>query len=182
MPMIKIRRITKLHNLFDTVVDGAAFIAGIILGLVTGLVCVDVVMRYFFNKPIQGALESSEYGLLFLTLLAAAWLLKKNKHVRMELLIHKLKPITQAYINGVTSIICVWICGIITYYGMLVVIDRFETGHRLATTLEPLSYPLMSVIPICFFLLVIQFILSAYGYFVEAKALGHHNQQGDHPR
>ena len=180
--MIKIRRIIKLHTFFDTVVGGAAFIAGIILGLVTGLVCVDVVMRYFFNKPIQGALESSEYGLLFLTLLAAAWLLKKNKHVRMELLIHKLKPITQAYINGVTSIICVWICGTITYYGMLVVIDRFETGHRLATTLEPLSYPLMSVIPICFFLLVIQFILSAYGYFVEAKALGHHNQQGDHPR
>ncbi len=138
-------------------------ISGIILGLVTVLVCVDIVMRYFFNKPIQGALESSEYGLLFLTLLAAAWLVRKEKHVRMELLVHRLKPVTQAYINGITSIVCVLICAVVTYYGILVVIDRYQTSHRLTTTLEPLSYPLMSIIPLCFFLLIIQFFLSARG-------------------
>jgi len=177
--MIHDKLIDRFHKLFDHIVDYAAFIAGIVLGLVTVLVCADIVMRYFFNKPIQGALESSEYGLLFLTLLAAAWLLKKNKHVRMELLLHKLKPVTQAYVNGITSVLCVLICGFITYYGVLVVIDRFQTGHRLTTTLEPLSYPLMSIIPLCFFLLIIQFIISAYGYFREAKGLGKNHQQGN---
>jgi len=176
------RLIDRFHKLFDHIVDYAAFISGIVLGLVTLLVCTDIVMRYFINKPIQGALESSEYGLLFLTLLAAAWLVRKEKHVRMELLVHKLKPTTQAYINGITSIVCALICGIVTYYGVLVVIDRFQTGHRLTTTLEPLSYPLMSIIPLCFFLLIIQFIISACGYFAEAKALENHNQQDDPAR
>ena len=171
--------IDRFHRLFDCIVDGGAAISGIILGLVTVLVCIDIVMRYFFNKPIQGALESSEYGLLFLTLLAATWLVRKDKHVRMELLIHELKPVTQAYVNGITSILCVLISGFITYYGVLVVIDRFRTGHRLTTTLEPLSYPLMSIIPLCFFLLIIQFIISAYGYFAEAKGLEKRNQQDD---
>jgi C4-dicarboxylate transporter DctQ subunit len=169
--------IHRLQRIFDHLVDDAAFISGIILGLVTVLVCTDIVMRYYFNKPIQGALESSEYGLLFLTLLAAAWLVKKNKHVRMELLIHRLKPATQATLNGITSLLCVLICGIVTYYGVLVVLDRYQTSHRLTTTLEPLSYPLMSIIPVCFFLLVIQFTLSAYGYFAEAKALKKNNPE-----
>ena len=171
--------IDRVHRLFDCIVDYGAALSGIILGLVTVLVCTDIVMRYFFNKPIQGALESSEYGLLFLTLLAAAWLVRKDKHVRMELLLHQLKPVTQAYVNGISSILCVLICGFITYYGVLVVIDRFQTGHRLTTTLEPLSYPLMSIIPLCFFLLIIQFIISAYGYFAEAKGLEKSNQQDD---
>jgi len=174
--------IDRFHRFFDHIVDYAAFISGIVLGLVTLLVCTDIVMRYFFNKPIQGSLESSEYGLLFLTLLAAAWLVRKNKHVRMELLVNKLKPATQAYINGITSILCVLICGIVTYYGVLVVIDRFQTGHRLTTTLEPLSYPLMSIIPLCFFLLIIQFIVSAYGYFAEAKALKKNRMKEDPAR
>jgi len=172
----------RLHRLFDRTVDCAAFISGIVLGLVTLLVCTDIVMRYFFNKPIQGSLESSEYGLLFLTLLAAAWLVRKNKHVRMELLVHKLKPATQAYVHGITSILCVLICGIVTYYGVLVVLDRYQTSHRLTTTLEPLSYPLMSIIPVCFFLLVIQFIIAARDYFAEAKALEKNSSQDDPAR
>lgn len=174
--------IDRFHRLFDCIVDYAASISAIILGLVTVLVCTDIVMRYFFNKPIQGALESSEYALLFLTLLAAAWLVRKDKHVRMELLLHKLKPMTQAYVNGITSILCVLICGFVTYYGILVVIDRFQTAHRLTTTLEPLSYPLMSIIPLCFFLLIVQFSISAYGYFAKAKGLERPNQQDDPPR
>ncbi len=169
--------IRRFHRLFDRIVDCGASLSGIILGLVTLLVCIDIVMRYFFNKPIQGALESCEYGLLFLTLLAASWLVRKDKHVRMELLLHKLKPVTQAYVNGVTSILCVLICAFITYYGVLVVIDRFQTGHRLTTTLEPLSYPLMSIIPLCFFLLTLQFIISAYGYFAGAKGLEKGNRE-----
>jgi TRAP-type C4-dicarboxylate transport system permease small subunit len=162
---------SRLRRFFDLVVDAAAFVSGIVLFFVTVLVCADIVMRYYFNRPIQGALESSEYGLLFLTLLAAAWLARENKHVRMELLIHKLKPATQATVNGITSLVCVLICAVVTYYGVVVVLDRYRTQHRLTTTLEPLSYPLMSVIPVCFFLLVVQFILSARGYFAEAKAL-----------
>ncbi len=169
----------RFHRCFDRIVDCGASLSGIILGLVTVLVCTDIVMRYFFNRPIQGALESSEYGLLFMTLLAASWLVRKDKHVRMELLLHKLKPVTQAYVNGMTSILCVLICAFITYYGVVVVIDRFQTGHRLTTTLEPLSYPLMSIIPLCFFLLIIQFIISAYGYFAEAKGLEKSSQRDD---
>jgi TRAP-type C4-dicarboxylate transport system permease small subunit len=158
-----------LLRLFNKITDGAAFAAGVVLAFITLIVCIDVFMRYFLNRPVQGAMETSEFGLTFLTLLASAWLLRKDKHVRMELLLHKLKPRTQAWVNSITSMICVLTCVLVFYYGLIVVVDRFKTGHRLMTTLEPLSYPLMAIVPVCFFLLTIQFILEAHRYFQEAK-------------
>jgi C4-dicarboxylate transporter, DctQ subunit len=154
---------------FDKITDSAAFAAGVVLAFITLIVCVDVFMRQFFNRPVQGALETSEFGLTFLTLLASAWLLRKDKHVRMELLLHKFNPRTQAWMNSITSLVCMLTCLLVSYYGVIVVVDRFKTGHRLTTTLEPLSYPLVSIVPVCFFLLAIQFIIAAYGFFQEAK-------------
>ena len=159
-----------MNRIFDAVVDCGAFAAGLILAFVVLLVSADIFMRYFINKPIQGSLESAEYGLLFLTLLSASWLVRRNKHVRMELLIGKLKPSTQAYVNSVTSILCAFICGLVTCYGILVVIDRYKTGHRLNTTLEPISYPLTFIIPLCFFFLFIQFIIESRCFFLEARS------------
>jgi C4-dicarboxylate transporter DctQ subunit len=160
----------KLQKLFDATVVCGAFVSGVIFGLVTLFLCIDTFMRYFFNRPITGVLECTEYGLLFFTLLSAAWLLKRDKHVRMDLVISKLKPIKRAAINAVTSILGAIVCGIITYYGILVVIERFKSGQRFPSTLEPLSYPLMSVIPVCFFLLFIQFCLSALRSLADAKS------------
>jgi C4-dicarboxylate transporter DctQ subunit len=168
----------KLHKLFDYSVNGAAFLSAITLGFTTLLVCADIGMRYFFNKPITGVLESTEYGLLFFTLLAATWLLRRMRHVKMDLILSKLRPGAQTWVNGVTSMLCAIVCGIVTYYGVIIVIERYKTAHHLTTTLAPLSYPLMVIIPLCFFLLFIQFILSTIDYLSESKATKDIKQDG----
>ena len=161
----------QANRIFDGIVSAGAVAAGLILAFVVLLVSADICMRYFFNSPIQGSLETAEYGLLFLTLLAATWLVRRDKHVRMELLIQRLKPVTQAYVNACTSILCAVICAGICYYGVLVVIDRYNTGHRLNTTLEPISYPLTAIIPLCFFLLFVQFIIESVRFTGSARSL-----------
>ncbi len=163
--------INKIVNIFESIVNVASFCAGLLLGLAALTVTIDIVMRYFFNKPITGVLESTEYGLLFFTLLAAPWLLKMDKHVKMDLLLSKLQKITQARIYTVTSCFGFAICSLIAYYGIVVTIDRFQTGHRMPTTLEPLSYPIVSIIPICFLMLAIEFVIVACRYALEAQTL-----------
>ena len=163
--------LSKLHKRFDTIVDVAAFLAGTILALSVVLICIDISMRYFAKKPITGVLESTEYGLVFFTLLSGAWLLRRDKHVRMDMVLKRVKPRTQAWVNAVTSAASTIVCGIITYYGAVVTVNCFQTGERFSSTLEPLSYPLMAIVPVCFFLLFIQYFITTYGYAVEAKAL-----------
>ena len=163
--------LSKLHRLFDTIVDGAAFLAGTILALSVVLICIDISMRYFAKKPITGVLESTEYGLAFFTLLSGAWLLRRDKHVRMDMVLRRLKPGMQARVNAVTSAASTLVCGIITYYGTVVTVNCYKTGERFSSTLEPLSYPLMVIVPICFFLLFIQYVITTCGYAREAGAL-----------
>ncbi len=161
----------RLHKLFDRILDGAAFLAGTILAVSGVLICIDVSMRYFLKKPITGILESTEYGLVFFTLLAVAWLLRRDKHVRMDMVLKRLKPRAQAWVNAVTSGASTIVCGIITYYGIIVVISCYRTGERFSSTLEPLSYPLMAIVPVCFFLLFIQYVITTWGYLAETEAL-----------
>jgi TRAP-type C4-dicarboxylate transport system permease small subunit len=166
-----IKVLSRFRRAFDTTVDGAAFLSGTILALLVVLICIDVSMRYFAKKPITGVLESTEYGLVFFTLLPGAWLLRRDKHVRMDMVLKRLKAGTQAWVNAVTSAAATVVCGIITYYGVIVVISRFQTRDRFSSTLEPLSYPLMAIVPACFFLLFIQYFMTTCGYTAEAKAL-----------
>jgi TRAP-type C4-dicarboxylate transport system permease small subunit len=174
--------LSALRRLFDKILDGAAFLAGTILALSVILICIDVAMRYFVRKPITGILESTEYGLVFLTLLAVAWLLRRDKHVRMDMVLKKLKPGMQAWVNGLTSAASTVICGIITYYGTIVVINCYRTGERFSSTLEPLSYPLMAIVPVCFFLLSVQSVRTTLGYFAEAKGLKSKTRTGGRAR
>jgi len=162
---------TTLLRIFDKITDWAAVLAGVIIAFVGALVCADVFMRYVFNKPIIGVLETAEFGLLFFTLLPAAYLLRKDRHVKMDLLINKLRPKAAALLNITTYTLCAFVCALITFYGVVVVIERFTTKHRLTTTLEPLSYPLYAIIPVGFFLLFIAFVVWVLQYAQEYRDL-----------
>ena len=52
---------------FDRFLDVSPVISGIIIVLIMLAICVNVIMRYFLNRPIAGIDEISEYLLLFIT-------------------------------------------------------------------------------------------------------------------
>jgi TRAP-type C4-dicarboxylate transport system permease small subunit len=164
--------ISRLQRHFDAVVKAGAFLAGVLFGLVVLLICVDVFMRYFLNRPLEGVLESTEYSLLFFTLLSATWLLKNGRHVRMDLVISRLKPRTRNILHVATSFLGAIVCAIVAYYGVLLVIRYFKTGHHLVSSLEPLAYPLVSIIPLAFFLMFVQFLISAFSALLNPASMG----------
>ncbi len=60
-------------NGFDFIIDGMAYLAGVILLVMTFLVTGAAIMRYMgFRAPIW-TLQHTEYGLLWMTFLGAAW-------------------------------------------------------------------------------------------------------------
>jgi TRAP-type C4-dicarboxylate transport system permease small subunit len=71
-------------------------LAGCILILVTLGTALDVVMRYFFNSPILGVKQLSEYAMVWLCFLGAGWVLTQRGHVAITLLEEKLFHKTKA--------------------------------------------------------------------------------------
>ena len=73
--------------------------------LLTLLVCFDVTMRYILNKPNQWVFDVAYilYGLLFM--MAGAYTLSRNGHVRADMMYRSFQPRTQAWFDLVLYIV-----------------------------------------------------------------------------
>ena len=148
---------------------GFAWLAGFLMMFSILAVCTDVVMRYFFNRPIPGVLQFSEYSLLYIPFLAAAYVLREDSHIKIDIVLNRLNPKAQSLINMVTSILGFVVLLILTYYGTYITVDYYR---RKVPTLEYFKIPeflVIMVIPVGCFFFSVQCIRKAYGHY---KALG----------
>lgn len=157
--------LARLASIFDRFVDFLLILAILLLGFSWLSICFDVFVRYFFGKSVVWLIEVTEYILLSICFLGTAWLLRKEGHVNVDILVVKLNPKNRALFAMVTSFLGTITCSVVAWYSLEVVWDHFRTGIRLITPLEPPRYTVMAVIPLGLILLVIQFVRRFYGYF-----------------
>jgi C4-dicarboxylate transporter DctQ subunit len=152
------RALTKLLSIFDRGLDVMAVLAGILLLFTMISVSSEVAARYFFNRPTGWVTEVGSYVLLYVTFLVAAWVLRGEGHVSMDIIINLFSPRTQSLIQLVTSGASALVCLILAWLGARVSWDLFETGYFTPTMLELPKWFLTAVISFGFLLLFVQFI------------------------
>lgn len=164
--MFYIRLITtKFIAIFDRIVDVLAVLAACILVYLIVSVSADVAIRGLKNSSIPNTLEISEYLLLFLTFLIVPWVLKRNEHVKIELLVDRLRLGAQSVLKIITCIVDALLCLLLTWIGAAVTWDLFQARARVEGVLEPLMAPIIAIIPLGFLLLSIQFLRMSYDYW-----------------
>ena len=77
---------------FDRLIESLAFMAGLLLLLITVFVSYAVITRYLNFKPPIWVLQFTEYGLLWMTFLGTAWLLREEGHIKVDTLVSRLGP------------------------------------------------------------------------------------------
>jgi TRAP-type C4-dicarboxylate transport system permease small subunit len=164
MPL-KDKWLMKGASVFDRILGIFFFLGAIILAFILLAVCWDVIARAVANKPLSWVLEFSEYSLLFMCFLCAAWVLRNNGHVISDLLLVRLSPKKQAFLNTLTSILGAVICVILTGFGTYISLDKLWAGSFLPTTIKPPDFPLFMIIPKGSFLLTIQFLRRAFANY-----------------
>ena len=86
----------------------------------------DVVGRGFFNKPIAGTFELSEYMLAVIILLGAAYTQQVKGHVAVDFLTTHFNPKTQSVCQVCVLLFSLFIVAILTWQGFKLGIE--ETG------------------------------------------------------
>ena len=71
--------------------NGLVSVAGYMVLYVTGLVVVDVIMRYFLNDPLNSSTVTAEIVMTTIVVLAGPWLHRENGWVKIDLITSKLK-------------------------------------------------------------------------------------------
>jgi TRAP-type C4-dicarboxylate transport system permease small subunit len=161
----------RLGRLFDYLNSAMVVISAILLIGLTFIVGADITLRYLFNKPLGWVKEVSEYTLVGLGFLVAAWILKDDAHVKMDLVLNKVGSRTQTMMNIITSGISTIVVLITTWFTLRVIVDFYRTKLVAPTVLEPPKWILLTPIFVGCFLLAIQFIRRTYGFIGKWKSL-----------
>ena len=159
-----IKLLKKIGKIYDRIIGITTILAGVLLIFLMLSVGWEVALRYFFGRPTSWVVEIAGYILLYIPFLVAAWVLKREGHVKMDLVVNRLSPRTQALTNMITSVLGAIFCLVVAWYGAGTTWDMFQRGiHRSTVLMAPVA-PLIAIIPIGFFLLFIQFLRRTYKY------------------
>ena len=155
----------KLASLIDRITDAMAIVAALLLFLMMFSICLEVVLRYFDLQPLTWVTEITEYILLYVTFLGAPWLLKEDGHVRVDIIIRKFSITSQKLIDISTSIIGIFVCSILVWFGAETTWSFYTRGIPVIKVLEVPKFLLLGVIPFGSLFLIIQFIRRVRGLY-----------------
>lgn len=148
----------RIYAIFDRINSFFAVLAMLLIVFVMLVVSLQVIMRHFFNSPIAWVLEGTQFCLVFITYLGAAWVLTKEGHVRIEIVVRRFSYRTQTMVNAVVSIVCALACLVVTIFGIIVALDYAKIDYIYPGSLEIPAWPLEAVVPLGFFMLFLGFV------------------------
>jgi len=155
----------RVTAVFDRILNVFAILAGVLIIFMMLSVAAEVVMRYFFNRPIIWMLEINEYGLLWATFLSAAWVLKNDQHIKVDVVIERLSPRPHAMLGAINSILGAIACGALVWFSTQSSWDHYIRGaYNPGSILETPTAYVLAIIPLAGLLLSIQFLRRTCSY------------------
>lgn len=145
------RWLTRIENVL-------AWIGIVVLILIIGAVCTEIVLRTFFARPQVWVIEFSEYGLLYLTFLGAAWLMRHDGHVRVDLLTNALNPAWKRRLAMASEAVGCAVSVVLLVFGAIVTLDAQRRGLFKPTILEFPTWIVLAVIPLGSAVLALRFL------------------------
>ena len=155
----------QLVRIYDRIIDYAAVLAGAMLIFLMLSVSLEVALRYFWGRPTSWVVEIGGYILLYIPFLIAAWVLKGEGHVRMDILLDHFSPKTQCLLNAVTSVLSAVICLVLTWFGLRSSLYFLNVNYKTHTVLMLPKGIIIGIIFVGCFLLSIQFLRQAHRYW-----------------
>lgn len=117
----------------------------------------NAVVRKLFNISSNGLLEIQWYLFSAIFLLAAAYTLQKNEHIRIDLLVGKLSERGQAIVDIVGTLLFLMpVCYLLISFGWLMFLDAWNSGEMSSDAGGLVRWPVFLLIPVGFALLMAQ--------------------------
>jgi tripartite ATP-independent transporter DctM subunit len=122
------------------------------------LITLDVVLRYFFNRPIKGSYELVEFMMVLVVFLGLAYTQTKKGHVSISLLTSKLSPSQMSVLGSTTNLLCLIIFSLITWRCIMQA-ENLRTSGTSSDVLFIPNFPFMWVVVfgsvlLCFIFLI----------------------------
>jgi len=152
-------------KIFDQVLKIMMVTAGIMLIFIMLSVCLEVILRTFFDVSLMWITEVTEIMLLYITFLGSAWVLREEGHVKVDIILSRLKPRSKAFSGIISSILGIFVSLTLTGFGFKVALDCYHKNIYTPTAMEIPMALIIIIIPLGCLMLFLQFIRRTLKYF-----------------
>ena len=104
-----------LARFYDRIITGLAVTGGVSLVVITVAIIIDVVLRNTGFRPSQSTSALVEYVMLFSTMAAAPWLVRKNGHVAITSFVQALPPTVHVAAGRAVLVLCIVVLALLSW-------------------------------------------------------------------
>jgi len=144
-------------RIIDVTTDVAAVMGGVFTGLMTLIVVYAVAARYVFNSPVGWSEEIAVYFLIWVVFLGAAYALKEDAHIGVDVLISRLSPPKKRLMLLFQYLVGVGFMSMLLVQGIDMVMFTMKMDSHSIAIEFPLVFSHLAV-PVGSAILVLQFI------------------------
>lgn len=143
--LVKVRKVT---NILIIILFGAQVV--VVFG--------QVIARYVFNNPFSWSEEIARYIQVWMILLASSICIRKNTHLAVDYLTHKMNFKNKKKIDIGINLLLLFYLFVITTYGWRLVVTIFTFGQTSAAMLIPM-YLIYLAIPVSGLLMFLEALI-----------------------
>ncbi len=146
------KEISKVLAIFER------FTTVLLLLSATGVLFVNIILRYFFGEGLSWAEEYIAYAMIWVTFIGAAICVGEKRHVAMRVILDSLKNervkmLYEKILSLISMVFCTWILII----GIKTIAFQISMGQMSPALRIPMYIPYLAV-PLGFFLMTFRFM------------------------
>ncbi len=150
-------------RLLDFICNVLAVIAGAYLVAIMFGIVFQATARSFGFSGSSHVFTFSEFGLLYIVMLASPWLVRLRGHVFIELLSAALPNSAQKAYSRAVAALCIIICLFLMYYSFQNTMKAYRFGDAEMRSLDMPKWLLLGTMPLCFGLMALNFLRFVFG-------------------
>jgi len=151
-------------GLYDRFIDAVAAVGATLLAGMSLWICGEVILRYVFRSPTIWAIDLSEYAMLAAAFLGGPWLVRREAHVRITLLVVVVSPAVQRLLGIGTSVVGAMICALLCWLMGTRAAEYEERGMLFVKAWVVPQWPPYAIVALCCALMAIEFVRRALRY------------------
>ena len=152
--------IERASALYGRLLEALALLACALLFFMMLVICADVLLRNVALLPrvrgVEWSNEASEAILYLITMLAAPWLLRRGRHIRVDILLRAVPKRLAWYFEWACDFLALGCCALLMVYGAKSALASQAAGSLSIKTLITPEWWLLAPLPVAFLLLGIE--------------------------
>ena len=149
----------RVSRAWDGLVSGMALLAGLLMALATVMVLDDVIMRNVGGgRPWPHTFAVTEFSMLFITILAAPWLVRERGNIFVEFLVTLFPPVLRRWLERLVILCCGLTCAVLAWYALQTVLLSYERSDIVVVSFDAPRWLVMAIMPLGFAMMAVEFL------------------------